>query len=689
MPNALIHETSPYLLQHAHNPVDWLPWGEAAFERARSENKLVFLSIGYSTCHWCHVMERESFESLQVAQVMNHHFINIKVDREERPDIDATYMAFVQATTGHGGWPMSVWLTPDGRPVFGGTYFPPDDRHGRAGFTRVCHELARLWRDDRGRMQQAAATAIRHLQGEAEQRDEARKLAAARVFGDFIDRCESMFDDEFGGFGGAPKFPRPVVPRALMQLAERFGMSSEAGSQAWEMSAATLHAMAAGGMRDHLGGGFHRYSVDRYWHVPHYEKMLYDQAQLAMAYLDAWQLSGDELFMEVAEEIFRYLMETLRDPGGAFHAAEDADSLPDHDAPHKREGAFWTWSASEISSLLDPQDAAIFCAAYGVEAAGNARPESDPHGELEGQNTLFRARSDQELAELCSCPEDEIRSRLAATRHVLLEKRGKRPPPHRDDKIVTAWNGLAIGALARGGHLLAREDLLGAAVEAAGFIRRELWDGTRLFRSFRGHRGEAPGFAADFVFLLSGLIELHAVRPRDGWLAWAEQLQAALDETCWDEERAGYVMRATLAGETLMVIREDYDGAEPAPSHVAAENLLKLAVLLDRPEFGSRAESILLAGERMLQSQPFACPQLLAALDLHERGVMKIQVPDKLAAETRQSLCRAYLPRAVFTSGEGGEVLVCEGASCRRLGDINTAPPFPTPPQPGERRGAR
>ncbi len=665
MPNALIHETSPYLLQHAHNPVDWQAWDEQAFVRAKAEDKLVFLSVGYSTCHWCHVMERESFENERVAEVMNHHFINVKVDREERPDIDATYMAFVQATTGQGGWPMSVWLTPDGKPVVGGTYFPPEDRQGRAGFTRVCHELGRLWRDDRAKMEASAARVLEHLQKEAFATAALRGLPDAKVFGDYLDRCESMFDPEWGGFGGAPKFPRPVIIRALMQLRERFGKDSDEGEMAWQMSERTLRAMAAGGMCDHLGGGFHRYSVDRYWHVPHYEKMLYDQAQLAMAYLDGWQISGNGEFREVADGIFRYLLETLRDSGGAFHAAEDADSLPTADSVEKREGAFWTWEAREISELLAPRDAAIFSVAYGVEAHGNARPESDPQGELENQNTLFRATRDDALAVMFDCPETEIRERLAVCRETLLEARGKRPLPHRDDKIVTAWNGLAIGALARGARVLGRPDLAVAAAEAAGFLRNELWDGENLFRTFRGQRGNVQGFPADYAFLISGLIELHAVAPAGGWLDWAQALQQKLDAGFWDASQSGYVMRSELGGETLMVIREDYDGAEPSPNHLAAENLLKLAVLLDLPEYAKRAEALLRAGSRVLETQSFAAPLLLAALDLHERGVMKFQIPKSPAAEVVAKLRATYFPRAVHAPGTGSGVTLCEGVSCR------------------------
>jgi uncharacterized protein YyaL (SSP411 family) len=449
--NDLIRETSPYLLQHAGNPVAWRAWSDEAFARARAEDKLVFLSVGYSTCHWCHVMEHESFENERMAAVMNRHFVNVKVDREERPDIDATYMAYVQATTGQGGWPMSVWLTPAGQPVFGGTYFPPDDRHGRPGFMRVCDELARLWRDEREKLESSAARVMEYLWREMDQTEVVEGLPDGKVMDDFLAHCETMFDAAWGGFGGAPKFPRPAIVRTLMQLANRFGRESGQGARAWQMCDGTLRAMAAGGMHDHLGGGFHRYSVDRYWHVPHYEKMLYDQAQLAMAYLDGWQISGEVAFRQVIEGIFRYLLETLCDGGGAFHAAEDADSLPAPDAPHPREGAFWTWPAAEITALLAPRDAAIFAAAFGVVESGNARPESDPHGELAGQNTLFRAMTDVALAAMFDCPENEIRARLAAASLILTEARAQRPPPHRDDKIVTAWNGLARRAGLRAG----------------------------------------------------------------------------------------------------------------------------------------------------------------------------------------------------------------------------------------------
>ena len=666
MPNALIHETSPYLLQHAHNPVAWQAWGELAFAQARAEDKLVFLSVGYSTCHWCHVMEHESFENPAIAELMNQHFINIKVDREERPDLDAAYMAFVQSSTGQGGWPMSVWLTPEGKPLVGGTYFPPADGHGRPGFPRLCNELARLWRDERPRLEASAADMMENLQRGAGSRAPTTGLADPQVCADFLDYCQSCFDDTWGGFGGAPKFPRPAVIRTLLQLVERFGKNSAAGTRAWSMSERTLRAMALGGMHDHLGGGFHRYSVDRYWHVPHYEKMLYDQAQLAMAYLDAWQVSNDIAFRDVAEGIFTYLLTTLRDAGGAFHAAEDADSLPFSSSSEKREGAYWTWEAQEITALLNARDAAIFSAAYGIEAGGNARPASDPHGALAGQNTLFRALPDAELALRFDCTEAHIRERLRAASAILLDSRSRRPPPHRDDKIVTSWNGLAIAALARGARVLARPDLAAAAAAAASFLRRELWDGTSLFRSFRGRRGSVHAFPADYVFLIAGLIELHAVALTSEWLDWAHSLQQRLDADFWDAAHTGYVMRPALGSNILLVIREDYDGAEPSPNHLAAENLLKLAGLLDNAAYLTRAESLLRAGTRTLETQPFAAPLLVAALDLHQRGVMKFQIPPAAPPDMLDKLRGTFLPRAVHTpTTTGATVTLCEGVTCR------------------------
>ena len=671
MPNALADETSPYLLQHANNPVDWMPWGEEAFAKAKKEDKLVLLSIGYSTCHWCHVMERESFENEAIAAVMNRNFINIKVDREERPDIDATYMAFVQATTGQGGWPLNVWLTPDALPVVGGTYFPPADKFGRPGFPKICEQLGNAYRDDKARVLDSAAKVMQHLRKEADATTTLRGLPPEKVFGDYLDRCESLFDPHQGGFGDAPKFPRPTVMLALMQLGDRFPEASEERKMAWDMSAETLRAIAKGGIHDHLGGGFHRYSVDEFWHVPHYEKMLYDQAQLALAFTGAWQISKDPLFRKAAEDTLDYVITEMLDPSGGFHSAEDADSLRKEGDEHKHEGAFWTWTAGEISALLDPKSAAIFSLAYGVEAEGNARPESDPHGDLEGQNTLFLAVDTDKLSEKFGLSAAETEASLRASRGKLFTHRATRPKPHRDDKIVTAWNGLMIAALAKAAAVFSAGPYARAAGTAATFLRKNLWDAETkmLFRSHRGKRGDTEAFPADYAFLIFGLIELHAVEPLGDWLNWAIELQEAMDKRSWSEERIGYVMAAKMSGETLLTIREDYDGAEPSPNHIAALNLLRLAVLADSETYSKRAESLLRAGATVLEKQVFSAPVLLAAHDLHSRGVSHFQIPEKDYARILTKLSGTYRPLAVFDSHKGDDILLCEGMTCKIFRD--------------------
>lgn len=666
MPNALARETSPYLLQHADNPVDWLPWGEAAFEQAKREDKLVLVSIGYSTCHWCHVMEHESFENEKTAEVMNRNFLNVKVDREERPDVDATYMAFVQATTGHGGWPLNVWLTPDALPVVGGTYFPPEDKFGRPGFRNVCEQIAKAYRDDKQRVLESASRIMAKLREQADTATTVRGLPPCKVFGDYLDKCEALYDAHEGGFGSAPKFPRPSVMLALMRLHDRFPKDSEERRMAEDMAGRTLTAIAKGGIHDHLGGGFHRYSVDTYWHIPHYEKMLYDQAQLALAFTEAWQIDKSPLFKASVEDTLDYLLDEMRDDAGGIHSAEDADSLRAKGDAHKHEGAYWVWTADEIGKLLNPEAAAIFSLAYGVRAEGNARPESDPHSELEGTNTHYRAADDQVLGKKFGKTMEEIATSLAASRETLLAARFTRPKPHRDDKIITAWNGLAIGALAKAAAVFAKPAYLDGARKAAEFIRNHLWDGDSriLYRSFRGRRAPALAFPADFAFLIQGLIELNSSDPSGAWLPWAVELQSVMDQTCWDAEKIGYVMAAEMGGEKLLSIREDYDGAEPSPNHVAALNLMNLAILMEKDDYKNRAVSLVRAGATTLEKQVFAAPVLLTALDLHDRGVVHFQIPGKNYQEILTRLSGTHRPRAIFTAHPGDDILLCEGRTC-------------------------
>src|SRR5581483_1902631 len=469
MTNRLAREKSPYLLQHADNPVDWFPWGEEAFAKARAENKPIFLSIGYSTCHWCHVMAHESFESEETAALMNREFVNVKVDREERPDVDRVYMTFVQATTGHGGWPMSVWLTPNLQPFVGGTYFPPEDRHGHPAFRKVIAGIANAWKQNREQIVEQGERIIEVLRESQNAAPDSRKIDND-VLDKAFEQFSRTFDAHEGGFGSAPKFPRPATFNFLTRYYAR-----ARNQRALDVDLFTLRKMAAGGMHDHLGGGFHRYSVDRYWHVPHFEKMLYDQAQLAVAYLEAFQITQDRQFESVARDILDYVLRDMTSAEGGFYSAEDADSLLEHGKPEHAEGAFYVWTEKEIDDVLG-DEAEAFKLHYGVQENGNAPDGSDPQREFVGKNILIERGVAQD------------RQSLARSREKLLSIRCKRPRPHLDDKIIAAWNGLMISAFARAGAALNEPKYLDAAKRAAEFIRQNLWQNEILFRSYREGR---------------------------------------------------------------------------------------------------------------------------------------------------------------------------------------------------------
>jgi uncharacterized protein YyaL (SSP411 family) len=493
MPNRLAAEQSPYLLQHKDNPVDWYPWGEDAFEKARKEEKPIFLSVGYSTCHWCHVMEHESFEDAGVAELLNRNYVSIKVDREERPDVDRVYMAFVQVTTGSGGWPMSVWLTPTLEPFYGGTYFPPTSRWGRPGFTEILEEIARVWREERGRVLQSASTIVERLRTLGASTGD-RRIPGVGVLETAVQEFASAFDARRGGFGDAPKFPRPSELLFLLREHRRTGADLPR-----DMVLATLRAMALGGMRDHIGGGFHRYSVDGGWRVPHFEKMLYDQAQLVLAYVEAVQVSGESEFADVAADTIDYVLRDLRNEGGGFYSAEDADSVPPehahHEPAHKSEGAFYIWSDEEIGDVLG-EDADIVRLRFGILPDGNA--PFDPQNEFIHKNLLYTARSIDDIAVTTGRSKESVAASLERGRAELLRVRSGRPRPQLDDKVLTAWNGLMIAALARAGRVLdGGEPYLAEAQRAASFVHEHLWNASeaRLLRRYRqgGHSGVRRG----------------------------------------------------------------------------------------------------------------------------------------------------------------------------------------------------
>jgi uncharacterized protein YyaL (SSP411 family) len=661
MPNRLASEKSPYLLQHALNPVDWFPWGEEAFARARTEKKLIFLSIGYSTCHWCHVMERESFETERVAAVLNADFVSIKVDREERPDVDHIYMSFVQATTGQGGWPMSVWLTPDLKPVYGGTYFPPTDRYGRPGFTTVLSRLSELWQQQPDRLEQQAAQITASLRAYAGSHDPAETEPGLDAIAGACEQLARSFEPVHGGYGGAPKFPRPVSLRFMFRVQAHPGLPEAVRMKAREMNLFTLRKMAAGGMHDHVGGGFHRYSVDAYWHVPHYEKMLYDQAQLLESYLDAWQITGDEHHAGTARDIAAYVMRDLRSPGGGFYSAEDADSLPDKQSDEKKEGAFYVWTWDEVRTHLEPlgqQAVDLFCAVYGVEKEGNSPPESDPHGELTGQNTLIRRMTDAEAATKFNLPEEKVRLLLAEGRRQLFEVRVQRPRPHLDDKILSSWNGMMITALARAGAAFGNVALTGAALNAARFIREKLYDAeTRtLYRSYREGRSSIKGFADDYAQLIRAGLELYAATADTDWLAWGEILQEEQLKRFGDAPGGFF---STEADDPHLILRpkEDYDGAEPSANSVSVENLIRLGRLLEREAWIAGAGKALRVFALRIKEAGITMPNMLCSLDTwHADPEHAVLEGDPESSELRAlqgCLLRHYLPHAEIVWADG------------------------------------
>jgi hypothetical protein len=609
--NRLASEQSPYLLQHAHNPVDWFPWGPEAFEKARREDKPIFLSIGYSTCHWCHVMERESFENEAIGALMNRDYVSIKVDREERPDVDRIYMTFVQATTGGGGWPMSVWLTPDLQPFFGGTYFPPEARYGHPGFASILTQIAAAWAADRGQIADSARDIVEQLrQQTAVEAGRAGAIDHAILDSGFF-AFRRTFDTRLGGFGPAPKFPRPSVHNFLLRYWAR-----TKNQEALDMALLTLREMAKGGVHDQLGGGFHRYSVDERWFVPHFEKMLYDQAQLAISYLEAFQATGDPQYAATARRIFDYVLRDMTSPEGGFYSAEDADSAADPARPDlKSEGAFYIWSADEIRDGAGQPAADWFCYRYGVEAGGNVA--ADPHGEFTGKNILYQAHTVEETARHFGQPLEEVDAGLEQAGRVLLEARSKRVRPHLDDKILTAWNGLMISAFARGGAILEEPRYAAAARRAAEFLMARVYDapsGT-LLRRYRQGAAAIPAFLDDYALFAQGLLDLYEAQFDRRDLELAIRLTEKQMELFEDPEQGGFFASGADDDSLVMRVKEDYDGAEPSGNSVAAMNLLRLARFTNRTSFRESAERTLAAFASRLAATPAALPQMLAACE--------------------------------------------------------------------------
>jgi uncharacterized protein len=670
--NRLAQEKSPYLLQHAHNPVDWYPWGEDAFAKARRENRPIFLSVGYSTCHWCHVMAHESFESEEVAAIMNREFVNIKVDREERPDVDRVYMTFVQATTGSGGWPMSVWLTPDLKPFVGGTYFPPEERYGQPAFKKVLERIAIAWKEDHDKIVEQGSKIV-----EALRESQSAAPGEGKIDGSIADaayrQIDRSYDPKEGGFGTAPKFPRPVTLNFLTRFYAR-DPKSDSGKHALDMALFTLRKMAAGGMHDHIGGGFHRYSVDRYWHVPHFEKMLYDQAQLAVAYLDAFQITKDKQYESVARDILDYVARDMTSKEGGFFSAEDADSpLVGIDAPsHKTaEGAFYVWTKKEIDDALG-DSTEVFDFHYGVQAHGNAPEGSDPHDEFRGKNILIERHTIADTARHFKKSEGEIGKVLTQSREKLFAIRAQRPRPHLDDKIISAWNGLMISAYARAAQVIDEPRYLEIATRSANFVRTKLYDpsGKILYRSYREGRSNIEGFADDYAMVIQGLLDLYEASFDVECLKFAVQLQEIQDRLFFDEKNGGYFSNSGRDKSVFVRMKDDNDGAEPAASSIAALNLLRLSQIYDDRKIAERAKKTIDAFATILLQFPSGMPQMLVAVENSLGKPRQIVIAGKKNSPETKALLkevhRHFLPNTIV-------ILADANAGQKYLGERNEA----------------
>jgi uncharacterized protein YyaL (SSP411 family) len=671
--NRLAGETSPYLLQHAHNPVDWYPWGEEALERARREDKPILLSIGYSACHWCHVMERESFENEQIAEQMNEHFVNIKVDREERPDLDQIYMNAVQMMTRHGGWPLTVFLTPDLVPFYGGTYFPPEDRHQMPGFPRVIAAISETYRTRPEEVKQSAWEILSELRrmGLAQESSEVINL---QLLDNAYKGLARSFDPLHGGFGGAPKFPSSMNLEFLLRTFKRTG-----DARALEMVTHSCRKMAEGGLYDQLGGGFHRYSTDAHWLVPHFEKMLYDNALLSRHYLHVHQATGEPFFRRVVEETLGYVAREMLDASGAFYSTQDADS-------EGVEGKFFVWDKDEIENLMGPEDARLFCAFYGVTAGGN----------FEEQNILHIRKPAEDVAREMNASVERLIEAVERGRGILFTERERRVKPGRDEKVITAWNGLMLESFAEAAAIFERDDYREIAERNAQFILESLRSDGLLLHVYKDGRAKHVGFLDDYAFVVSGLVTLYETTGRLRWLEAALQLTDKMIAEFWDEDGGGFFYNGK-SGEQLIVRSKDYfDNATPSGNSVAAEALLRLAILTGNEDYRRKAVNVLRLVRDAVERYPSAFGYALGAIAFHLSKPKEIAVvsghEDEQARLLRHEIWGRYLPDKVvaITSDEdaaaaaelvpllrertavGGRatVYVCENYTCLR--PVNT-----------------
>ena len=657
--NRLARETSPYLLQHAHNPVDWYPWGPEAFARARADDRPVLLSVGYSACHWCHVMERESFEDAETAALMNRLYVSVKVDREERPDVDQIYMQAVQSMTGHGGWPMTVFLTPDGVPFYGGTYFPPVDRHGMPAFPRLLAAVAEAYRSRRGEVVESGRQLLEQM-GQQERLRTSASVLAGEILVAGYQHISHEFDEREGGIGQAPKFPQPMNWEFMLRFWKRSG-----NARALEMTAFTLDRMARGGMYDQLGGGFHRYSVDHRWLVPHFEKMLYDNAQLASLYLHAWLATGDAASRRVTLETLDYLLREMRHPAGGFFSAQDADS-------EGVEGKFFVWTEDEIRAALpDRAMAAAALAYWGVADGAN----------FEGHSILFVPRPAEAVAQGLGLPVARLTELIAQARQILYAWRDKRVHPGLDDKVLASWNGLALAAFAEAGRSLGRADYIDAAVRNAEFLTTAMLDGGRLLRSWKDGQARIKGYLEDYAMVGVGLLALYEATFQRRWLDESRRLAEEAVRLFWDDEREAFFDTGTDQEALVIRPRNLFDNAVPAGTSVAIEWLLRLAAFFGEARYEATALKALRPMADLMRRYPSGFGRYLGALDFHLGPVAEIAFvwPAAGGAAGIEDLLGAafgrYLPNRVAAGSSEGSPMA---AGLPLLGERPTVGGKPT-----------
>ncbi len=665
--NRLIDETSPYLRQHAHNPVDWYPWGIEALETASRLDKPILLSIGYSACHWCHVMERESFENESIAGLMNEFFVNIKVDREERPDLDSIYMGYVQMTTGSGGWPMTVFLTPDQIPFFGGTYFPPDDRYGRPGFTRICSAVSQAYRTRKNEIIASGPEIIEALQ-KVNKLPKGQELNGTETLTSAFQQLSQRFDWVNGGFAGAPKFP----PAMNLAFCLRYHLRSSEPA-ALDFVKLTLDKMASGGMYDQIGGGFHRYSVDDHWLVPHFEKMLYDNALLSRVYLEAYQFTGEETYKRIAVEILEYVQREMTDPEGGFYSSQDADS-------EGEEGKYFVWTPNEITEILGNELGHIFCTFYDVTEGGN----------FEARNILNTPQTRKDVAQQLGISVEELNAKLEEGRRRLLVEREKRVKPGRDEKILTSWNGLMLVGFALAGRILNREDFLKTAQDNAHFILQRMRRNGKLLRVYKDGQAKILGYLEDYANFIEGLLTLYEATGESKWIEPAEVLTDFLLEQFWDPNESSFSLTGKDHELLITPVKDYYDNATPSGNSVAVLNLLRFSVLSGKKHYRKIAATNLDTMAAVLTRYPGGFGYLLLGVDFFVGPVKEIaivgEMGDPRTRELLSAIFQEFLPNKVlaFSSGRAAEttnlfpwlegktlmegkpaVYVCENYTCR------------------------